>query len=59
MLQYFYQEAAESEVADQILLSYLNKQDKKTYSSVEAYVAEMTKDSSENFAEVWKPGTCF
>lgn len=52
MLQYFYQEAAESEAADQILLSYLNKQDKKTYSSVEAYVAEMTKDSSENFAEV-------
>lgn len=52
MLQYFYQEAAESDAADQILLSYLNKQDKKTYSSVEAYVAEMTKDSSENFAEV-------
>lgn len=52
MLQYFYQEAAESDAADQILLSYLNKQDKKTYSSVETYVAEMTKDSSENFAEV-------
>lgn len=59
MLQYFYQEAAESEVADQILLSYLNKQDKKTYSSVEAYVAEMTKDSSENFAEVMEAWNLF
>lgn len=59
MLQYFYQEAAESEAADQILLSYLNKQDKKTYSSVEAYVAEMTKDSSENFAEVMKAWNLF
>ena len=59
MLQYFYQEAAESEAADQILLSYLNKQDKKTYSSVEAYVAEMTKDSSENFAEVMEAWNLF
>lgn len=59
MLQYFYQEAAESDVADQILLSYLNKQDKKTYSSVEAYVAEMTKDSSENFAEVMEAWNLF
>lgn len=59
MLQYFYQEAAESEVADQILLSYLNKQDKKPYSSVEAYVAEMTKDSSENFAEVMEAWNLF
>lgn len=59
MLQYFYQEAAESDAADQILLSYLNKQDKKTYSSVEAYVAEMTKDSSENFAEVMKAWNLF
>lgn len=59
MLQYFYQEAAESDAADQILLSYLNKQDKKTYSSVEAYVAEMTKDSSENFAEVMEAWNLF
>lgn len=59
MLQYFYQEAAESEAADQILLSYLNKQDKKTYSSVETYVAEMTKDSSENFAEVMEAWNLF
>lgn len=59
MLQYFYQETAESEAADQILLSYLNKQDKKTYSSVEAYVAEMTKDSSENFAEVMEAWNLF
>lgn len=59
MLQYFYQEAAGSEAADQILLSYLNKQDKKTYSSVEAYVAEMTKDSSENFAEVMEAWNLF
>ena len=59
MLQYFYQEAAESEAADQILLSYLNKQNKKTYSSVEAYVAEMTKDSSENFAEVMEAWNLF
>ena len=59
MLQYFYQEAAESEAADQILLSYLNKQDKKAYSSVEAYVAEMTKDSSENFAEVMEAWNLF
>lgn len=59
MLQYFYQETAESDVADQILLSYLNKQDKKTYSSVEAYVAEMTKDSSENFAEVMEAWNLF
>lgn len=59
MLQYFYQEAAESDAADQILLSYLNKQDKKTYSSVEAYVAEMTKDSSENFAEMMEAWNLF
>lgn len=59
MLQYFYQEAAESDAADQILLSYLNKQDKKTYSSVETYVAEMTKDSSENFAEVMEAWNLF
>lgn len=59
MLQYFYQEAAESDAADQILLSYLNKQNKKTYSSVEAYVAEMTKDSSENFAEVMEAWNLF
>ncbi len=59
MLQYFYQEAAEPDAADQILLSYLNKQDKKTYSSVEAYVAEMTKDSSENFAEVMEAWNLF
>lgn len=59
MLQYFYQEAAESDAADQILLSYLNKQDKKTYSSVEAYVTEMTKDSSENFAEVMEAWNLF
>lgn len=59
MLQYFYQETAESDAADQILLSYLNKQDKKTYSSVEAYVAEMTKDSSENFAEVMEAWNLF
>lgn len=59
MLQYFYQEAAESDAADQILLSYLNKQDKKNYSSVEAYVAEMTKDSSENFAEVMEAWNLF
>lgn len=59
MLQYFYQEAAESEAADQILLSYLNKQDKKPYSSVEAYVAEMTKDSSENFTEVMEAWNLF
>lgn len=59
MLQYFYQEAAESDAADQILLSYLNKQDKKTYSSVEAYVAEMTKDSSGNFAEVMEAWNLF
>ena len=59
MLQYFYQEVAESEAADQILLSYLNKQNKKTYSSVEAYVAEMTKDSSENFAEVMEAWNLF
>lgn len=59
MLQYFYQEVAESDAADQILLSYLNKQDKKTYSSVEAYVAEMTKDSSENFAEVMEAWNLF
>ena len=59
MLQYFYQEAAESDAADQILLSYLNKQDKKTYSSVAAYVAEMTKDSSENFAEVMEAWNLF
>lgn len=59
MLQYFYQEAAESEAADQILLSYLNKQDKKTYSSVETYVVEMTKDSSENFAEVMEAWNLF
>lgn len=59
MLQYFYQEAAASDAADQILLSYLNKQDKKTYSSVEAYVAEMTKDSSENFAEVMEAWNLF
>lgn len=59
MLQYFYQEAAESEAADQILLSYLNKQDKKTYSSVETYVAEMTKDSSENFAEMMEAWNLF
>lgn len=59
MLQYFYQEAAESEAADQILLSYLNKQDKKNYSSVETYVAEMTKDSSENFAEVMEAWNLF
>lgn len=59
MLQYFYQEAAASDAADQILLSYLNKQDKKTYSSVEAYVTEMTKDSSENFAEVMEAWNLF
>lgn len=59
MLQYFYQDAAESEAADQILLSYLNKQDKKAYGSVEAYVAEMTKDSSENFAEVMEAWNLF
>ena len=59
MLQYFYQEAAESDAADQILLPYLNKQDKKTYSSVEAYVAEMTKDSSENFDEVMEAWNLF
>lgn len=59
MLQYFYQEAAGSEAADQILLSYLNKQDKKAYGSVEAYVAEMTKDSSENFAEVMEAWNLF
>lgn len=59
MLQYFYQEAAESEAADQILLSYLNKQDKKTYGSVDAYVAEMTKDSSENFDEVMEAWNLF
>lgn len=59
MLQYFYQEAAESDAADQILLSYLNKQDKKTYSSVEAYMAEMTKDSLENFAEVMEAWNLF
>lgn len=59
MLQYFYQEAAGSEAADQILLSYLNKQDKKAYGSVEAYVAEMTKDSSENFDEVMEAWNLF
>lgn len=59
MLQYFYQEVAESEAADQILLSYLNKQDKKTYGSVDAYVAEMTKDSSENFDEVMEAWNLF
>lgn len=59
MLQYFYQETAESDAADQILLSYLNKQDKKNYSSVEAYVAEMTRDSSENFAEVMEAWNLF
>ena len=59
MLQYFYQEAAESDAADQILLSYLNKQDKKAYGSVEAYVAEMTKDSSENFDEVMEAWNLF
>lgn len=59
MLQYFYQDAAESEAADQILLSYLNKQDKKAYGSVEAYVAEMTKDSSENFDEVMEAWNLF
>lgn len=59
MLQYFYQDAAGSEAADQILLSYLNKQDKKTYSSVDAYVAEMTKDSSENFDEVMEAWNLF
>ena len=59
MLQYFYQEAAESDAADQILLSYLNKQNRKTYSSVEAYVAEMTKDSSENLAEVMEAWNLF
>ena len=59
MLQYFYQEATASDAADQILLSYLNKQDKKTYSSVEAYVTEMTKDSSENFAEVMEAWNLF
>ena len=59
MLQYFYQEAAESDAADQILLSYLNKQNKKTYSSVEAYVTEITKDSSENFAEVMEAWNLF
>lgn len=59
MLQYFYQEVAESEAADQILLSYLNKQDKKAYGSVEAYVAELTKDSSENFDEVMEAWNLF
>ena len=59
MLQYFYQDAAGSEAADQILLSYLNKQDKKAYSSVDAYVAELTKDSSENFDEVMEAWNLF